>query len=373
MAQFYYFVNCHEAGFRPAPKGGCVHHDLLLVGSIPLDTVEDVFSTFGKPLGGHLASVPDGEVGLRKHWISRVHFQVLAIHPDIEVVRQPRPDDGVERLNPHDASDSWKFRVRDGVGALRFGDEGWRLGFARDAVNSHFVFKTLKAAGILAPHLRFQVSIPTINSMLPPRIFASTADMEKVKPGLATALNAEIATIVAKIPHEDLAIQFDCATEIQDAYGGIAELPRESAIARNAAQIAAMVPYIPERVAVGYHFCFGTLGGWPRFSPDDLGAAVELANAFVVASGRRVDWVHLPVLDTSDDAFFAPLKNLKSNGARVYLGAIHHMDNFDARLAAARKYCPDFGLAAYCGFGRMSQSEMPNVLADHLLATKASR
>jgi hypothetical protein len=34
----------------------------LRVGSIPLDTVEEVMRTFGRPLGGHLPAMPDGEV-----------------------------------------------------------------------------------------------------------------------------------------------------------------------------------------------------------------------------------------------------------------------------------------------------------------------
>ncbi len=41
-----------------------------LVGSIGLDTVEDVFRTVGKELGPHLKRIPDGEVGGRKLWIS---------------------------------------------------------------------------------------------------------------------------------------------------------------------------------------------------------------------------------------------------------------------------------------------------------------
>jgi hypothetical protein len=109
---------------------------LLLVGSIPLDTVQEVFETFGTPLGRFMETIPDGEVGPRKHWISRVHYQVLAAHPELEIVRRPKPDDGVERQAPRDASDSWLFRVRDGVAQVRFGDPGWRLGYARDAINS---------------------------------------------------------------------------------------------------------------------------------------------------------------------------------------------------------------------------------------------
>ena len=90
-----------------------MNNKLHLVGSIPFDSVEDVFEKFGVPLGVHLHSLPDGEVGLRSHWISRVHYQVLALHPDIEVVRQPELDGGAERLNPRNAGDSWLFQLWD--------------------------------------------------------------------------------------------------------------------------------------------------------------------------------------------------------------------------------------------------------------------
>ena len=325
---------------------------LLLVGSIPLDTPQDVFETFGAPLGRFLSAVPDGEVGPRSHWISRIHYQVFAGHPEFDILAHPRPDNGVERLNPHDNSDRWQFKVRDGVERVRFGDPGWRLGFARDAVNSYFVFRTLKEKGVLPRHLRFQVSMPMVNSALPPRVFPVEGDLDKIKPGFEAALRAELAKIVEKIPAEELAIQWDCATEVQDAYGAIPQLPRESMIERNVAQVRNLSPGIPEDVALGYHLCFGTLGGWPRFQPETLSETVKLANAFLEASGRRVDWIHIPLLDTEDEAFFAPLKELNPRGARVYLGAIHNMERFRQRVALARKYLPEFGLAAYCGFGR---------------------
>jgi hypothetical protein len=121
-------------------------------------------------------------------------------------------------------------------------------------------------------------------------------------------------------------------------------------------------------VQLGFHFCFGTFGGWPAFAPDDLGRTVELVNAAVVASRRRVDWVHIPTLDTINEAFYAPLANLDAKGARVYLGAIHNMATLQARLAIARKFLPNFGLAAYCGFGRTPPAEMPQILRDHLAA-----
>ena len=343
--------------------------ELLLVGSIPLDTPKDVFETFGPPLGQYLFAMPDGEVGPRRHWISRVHYQVLAAHPELEIVQRPAPDEnGVERQFPRGPADAWWFRVRDGVKQVRFGDPGWRLGYARDALNSYFVFQTLKEKGVLAPHLRFQVSMPMVNSVLPPRIFPDQNDLAKIRPGYEAALRAELATIIDNIPASELAIQWDCSTEIQDAYGGIPGYPLQGSIERNLTQVRNLSPHIPREVALGYHFCFGTLGGWPRFQPDDLGQAVELANGFVKASGRKVDWIHLPVLDRSDDAFFAPLNDLQPQGARVYLGMIHNMAGFKPRLQTARKYLADFGLGAYCGFGRLPASDLPKVLTDHLEA-----
>jgi hypothetical protein len=348
-----------------------VSGELLLVGSIPFDTPEEVFQSFGASLGKYLVAMPDGEVGPRRHWISRVHYQVLAGHPELEVVQHPAPDDnGVERQHPRNAADAWWFKVRDGVKQVRFGDPGWRLGYARDAVNSYFVFKTLKEKGVLPAHLRFQVSIPMVNSVLPPRIFPNPDDIAKIRPGYEAATRAEIAMIASKIPASELAIQWDCSTEIQDAYGAIPGFPLEGAIERNLTEVRNLSPHIPRGVALGYHFCFGTLGGWPRFAPDNLEHAVKLANAFVAASGRPVDWVHIPVLDRSDDAFYAPLRDLKPQGARVYLGAIHNMAHFKERIGVARKYLPEFGLGAYCGFGRHPPSELQTILDDHLAAVE---
>jgi hypothetical protein len=46
------------------------------------------------------------------------------------------------------------------------------------------------------------------------------------------------------------------------------------------------------------------------------------------------------------------------------------MEGFDARVATARKYLAEFGVAGYCGFGRMAPAEMPAVLNEHRLAIK---
>ena len=346
--------------------------ELLLVGSVPLETAEEVFRTFGAPLGRSLRAMPDGEVGDRQYWVVRMAFQVFNGHPELEMEKRPAPDDGVERLIPRDQSDRWRFKVKEGVKQVRFGNPGWRLGYARDAVNSYFVFRKLKEEGIIPAGVRFQVSIPLTNSVVTPTTF-HLDQLHLVKPGFTAALRGEVAKILEKIPAEDLAIQWDGSWEITDVYGGVPGLPAEGAIERNAAQVRELAPHIPEQALLGYHLCFGTFGGWPRFAPDDLGRAVELANAMIAASGRRVDWVHIPTLDRTDEAFYAPLRDLRPQGTRVYLGLIHSMSTFRQRVAVARKFLPEFGIAAYCGFGRIPVSELQKILQDHLDALAIAR
>jgi len=342
---------------------------LHLVESIPFETVEEVFEEYGVPLGEHLTTLPDGEVGHRTHWISRVHYQVLSLHPDIEVVRQPAKEDGEERLNPQNAGDSWLFRVKDGVDAISFDLPGWRLGFARDAVNSYFVFKTLKEQDKLAPHLRFQVSLPTPTSALPKRVFEREyEDVAKVKPGFEAAMKAEIENIAARIPHEELAIQWDCTSELQDFCGLFPELPADEVIARNMNCLRPLCEAIPGGAELGFHLCYGTLGGWPRWEPDDLGGAVDFANAIVAQAGRRVDWIHIPILDRNDDTYFAPLSNLETGNSRLYLGAVHNMEGFQGRIATANKYLKDFGVGCYCGLGRHKPEELAAVRGEHISA-----
>jgi hypothetical protein len=44
-------------------------NNLLLVGSVPLDTAREVFATCAAAIGTHLSAIPDGEVGDRSTWV----------------------------------------------------------------------------------------------------------------------------------------------------------------------------------------------------------------------------------------------------------------------------------------------------------------
>lgn len=347
--------------------------ELLLVGSIPLDTAEEVMRTFGGRLGPYLPAMPDGEVGERRSWVNRFCYLVYSGHADLETLHRPPPIDGVEQLLPVKREDSWKFRVKPGVREVRFGLPGLRLGYARDATASYFVFKTLREQGVFPPDLRFQISIPMVNSVVRHLYFPEPGDVEKIRPGFEAALAAELAVILRRIPAQDLAIQWDCAWELAAVYDPHGLPASESKIETHIAPVKRLSALLPKDVALGFHFCFGTFGGWPSFTPPDFGRTVELINACVQAAGRKVDWVHIPAIDRADAPYYAPFKDLQTGDSRIYMGMIHSMGSLARRIEAARAVIPDFGLAAYCGFGRTPPDQLPRILEDHVKAVEIAR
>jgi hypothetical protein len=346
------------------------HDRLMLVGSCPLCDAETMMRRFGGEMGRYLAALPDGEIGERQFWVIRQHFRVFHGHKDIDTIQRPSADWEVERLIPHDRQDKWLFRVRDGVERVLFGDRGWRLGYARDAINSYSIFKLLKENSAIPEHLRFQVSVPTPNSVISNENWPNAGDLSRVRPGYIDAMASEIETICNQIPHDQLAIQFDSVWELGEAYGYFDNVPSNQAVERNTPQIASIAAAIPSGVNLGFHLCFGTFGGWPRIQAEDLRPAVEMANAFIAAAGRRVDWMHIPLPEKLNASYYAPLQELDLQGARLYLGLIHHMKIFERRLALIKSYRTDFGLAAYCGLGRVPVEDLAQAIEDHEAAVK---
>jgi hypothetical protein len=334
-----------------------MNQDLLLVGSIPLETAEEVFRVFGGTLGQSSPYMPDGEIGERRYWIDGLAYRVLNGHPELETLRRPAPnEDGVEQWRPRGVHDQFQFQVRPGIEQVRFGDPGWRLGYTRDAINSYYVFRDLKKQGVLPTHLRLQVCIPLTYSAVV-SYFPDTSDHAKIVPGFTQALRAEVEKMVERIPPSELAIQWDLAIENRYveatlAKDGLAAAEREAE--RVMMPNREILPSIPREVSLGYHTCFGTLNGWPTRQPKDLTGSVVLINAAAASAERPIDFVHIPTLGTSQDEFFKPLSQLRIGGARVYLGLIHHLNGFHVReqILTARKYLPNFGIAAPCGFGR---------------------
>lgn len=316
-----------------------------LVGSIGLDTVEEVFQVCGGLLGPHLKRIPDGEPGGRRLWVSW-QFPLLRASPYL------KPDLSVHRsggLGFHPLVLADGVRPED----LRFGE----LGYAREARASYLDFAEARNAGVLGPGLRFQVSLPTPFAVVAP--FVAETARAAVLQAYEAAMLREAAAIAAAIPHRDLALQWDVCIEMliwDGRWRGGPPFPgMERVFADSFARLAATVP---AEVELGFHLCYGDLDGRHFVEPQDAGKMVELANLVAGSVVRPIQWLHMPVpIARDDDAFFAPLSQLRLGAqTELYLGLVHAEDGVDGtrrRIAAARKSAGrSFGIASECGIAR---------------------
>ncbi|MGH7906307.1 MAG: hypothetical protein ACREP6_06735 [Candidatus Binataceae bacterium] len=346
--------------------------DLFLVGSVPFDSVEEVFRNCGRMLGDWVPSLPDGEVGDRSYWILYVAWRAYHHHPRIETIMRPAPINGVEQWKPKSMEDIFQFRLKPGVKSIHFDD----LGYASEAAKSYKAFTQARDEGSIAKGVRFQIALPFPQDATF-LFFRNPADQDIVAPAYEEALTREIKKIFERIPAKDLAIQFDVCTDLLEMEGTYYSWSRpDSAWQRYVEPLHRLPRLVPEEALLGFHFCYGTFPKKPVIEPKDLALSVRFANAAVAESGRRVDFVHLTVpINRSDDDYFKPLTNLKLGDAKAYLGLINTdgVEGAKKRLAAARKYLSGFGVAAECGFGRENPERVPEILrihrevAEHLL------
>lgn len=329
-----------------------------LVGSIGLDTVDEVFRTVGEMLGPYLRRVPDGEVGGRKLWISWQYPLLRA-----SVYLRPDPSGAIRPTNRFPL-----LTLAEGVAPseVRFGE----LGYAREARASYLDFVAAREAGVLPKGIRFQVCLPTpfavVSSVVVP------AALPAVEAAYERAMIAEVAALARHIPHRDLCVQWDVCNEMvvwdgQASDAVPAGVPREELIARLQRLCAA----VPADVELGLHLCYGDFGARHFVEPKDAAKMVEFANALTHASPHKLAYIHMPVpIERSDDAFHKPLADLKlGDGTELFLGLVHAKDGIAgtrARVAAARHYAPEFGIATECGMARArSEATVRTLLKIH--------
>jgi hypothetical protein len=330
-------------------------HHVHLVGSIGLDTVEQVFSTVGGLLGPYLRRIPDGEVGGRRLWISW-QYPLLRASPFL----RPDPSGAIRPTNKFPL-----LTLGDGVRSeqVRFGE----LGYAREARASYLDFVAARDKGEIPRGVRFQVCLPT------PFAVVSSVAMPGAEPAIEAAYEkamiAEVAAICRHIPHRDLALQWDLCNEMivwdgqpTDAVP-VPDEPKDSLLAR----MARLCAGVPADVQLGVHLCYGDFAGRHFVEPRDAEKMVEFANALVKTIAHPLAWIHMPVpVDRSDDAFHRPLAKLAlPKGCELFLGVVHAKDGADgarARIAAARRHAPAFGIATECGMARARSEEIVHKL-----------
>jgi hypothetical protein len=315
-----------------------------LVGTIGLDTADEVFETTGKMLGRRLRRVPDGEVGGRRLWVSW-QFPLLRSSPYLTSTNGP----SVFGLPP-------LLRVADGVSAeeIHFGE----LGYSREARSSYFDFLKARQRGYLPLNVRFQVGLPTPFAVLST---LCTADgVHVIEPAYTEALLREILTLTDAIPHGDLSMQWDVCNEmlIWDGSGTFwnAALAEEDKKAAILARLKGISESVPSHIPLGFHLCYGDLAGGTIERPSEPSKMIELANALVNTLTRPISYFHMPVPIGAGETFFKHFEMLHLNsGTELYLGLVQAADGeagLHRRIELAQRYIPDFGIATGCGFAR---------------------
>ncbi|WP_336643504.1 hypothetical protein [Microbacterium sp. MMO-113] len=334
----------------------------LLVGSVNFDDAETTMRTAAELLGDRLRRIPDGEVGKRFHWIM---FQ-----PD--VIGQA---DGIERIGdepiPFPAGiDARGLRIAEGVDPATIALPP--LGYASAAIESYGLFARLREEGAIPAGTRFQVSLPTPLAVI--SSFFHGDDRAAIEPVYTAAMLRELDEILAAIPHDDLAVQWDVASEMgiiegASGYGAVMAAwwpgdPFDGLVSR----LAGLVDAVPDGVEVGVHLCYGDAWEKHFFEPTDAGSLVRYANAVITAAHRPLTWLHLPVpIGHDDEAYFAPLAAL-TPVEELYLGLVHREDGAEGarrRIAAAVPFAPEFGVATECGIGRAPAGSTKGILRAH--------
>jgi methionine synthase II (cobalamin-independent) len=335
-----------------------------LVGSIGLDSVEEVFRTVGPMLGRRLRRIPDGEPGPRRLWAS---FQ----YPFLRASPFLRPDPSGELRK---TSGFPLLCLAEGVAPdeVHFGE----LGYAREARGSYLDFTAARQRGDIAPGVRFQVCLPTPMSVI--YAFCTARDVTAIEAAYESSMAHEVAAICQHIPHDDLCIQWDVCHDMilwdghpQDQFP-LVNASRDAIAAR----LGRISTPVPGDVELGFHFCYGDFGGKHYFDPVTARHLVDIANATARHLKHKIAYIHLPVpLPRATDEFFAPMGEFAlAPETEIYLGLIHAVDGAEGvarRVELARKYVPSFGLATECGFARARKPDLVrNLLAIHAAAAQ---
>jgi hypothetical protein len=340
---------------------------LHLIGSIPLDSSEQVFRTLAQELGPYLRRMPDGETGERSRW---VYFQrqMLLDHPAMEIDPTVPPYKFVQ----------WDGKVVREIEQVRFkpgidpAAVTFETGYDTAALASWSVFKRLRDAGAIPAHTRFQVCLSTPHAS--GYLYVSGPARHTYFGVYERALKVALANIVEKIPAADLSIQWDVCQEVLAFENYFKDRPVDYK-KQTFDMLGRLGDAVPAGVELGYHLCYGSPRDEHLVQPKDSAVLVEMLEGIAAATRRRIDFFHIPVpKDRGDAAYFAPLKSWeRPAGTVLYLGLLHFDDAAGdaARIAMARRHAPEFGFSAECGWGRTEPGRLPGLLKGHRIAAEA--
>ncbi|KAB8275385.1 hypothetical protein BDV30DRAFT_247606 [Aspergillus minisclerotigenes] len=322
---------------------------VLLVGSIPLTTTEEVLSKVCSALPGRLRSIPDGETSVRNNYIGwqldcfpkKTRDSILGV-TTAEVPPDHRGTFSLESVKPtqYDAA----------------------------ALESYKTFIKLRNKGAIPQGVMFQVSLPSpLNSV---KAHVKADFQPQLEPLYEHRILESLATIIEGIPAEDLAIQWDICLEIL-----VLEHERPDALSKAhfapvlegiVTRMQRLCKAVPSGIPLGLHLCYGDYRHKHFVEPQDLSLVVRLVNHITKAVDRPISWIHMPVpKDRDDSAYFEALSQLDvGDDVELYLGLVHANDTEGTRrrIRTAQSVVPRFGVATECGMGRTPTDELNSIL-----------
>ncbi len=206
-------------------------------GSVNLADTESVLREIASRVPSGLRRVPDGETGDRNNWI---FFQMQKFMQSPNLV----PAQPIEDVAIGDYEQLPQLRLADGVDPAQM---TWPdLGYADAYQESYAVFSALRDEGVIPADVRFQVQYPTPMASIDAYVVPEQG--QALLPSYEQAMFADLDRLLAAIPHDRVAVQWDVAVEfgvLENAFGpGGAEAFDAiiAALARCVDQVPADIP-----------------------------------------------------------------------------------------------------------------------------------
>jgi hypothetical protein len=334
-------------------------------GSVNLPDAETVMQEISSRIPTGVRRMTDGETGERGYWILFQIQKFLAM-PEFESVTVHQAYE-----TSSDAPQMPQLRLAEGASADTI---SWpNLGYADAYAESFEIFDRLQQDGTIPAGVRFQVQYPTPLASMAGTI--APEDLPAVAASYEQALLADLDELLARLPHDRCAVQWDVAVEfglLEGAMGPGSAWPLEQVVPA----LVRCVDRVPADVPVGLHLCYGDYGHQHFKQPESVQMQVDLVNAVNDAAQRPVVWASFTVPQARSDAgYFAPLSELAAGpDTELYFALVpYHPDDqpegttaaqiehIDAALAGGREW----GICTECGMGRVEGDDVPRLLDLH--------
>jgi hypothetical protein len=336
-------------------------------GSVNLADAGSVMREIISRVPSGLRRIPDGETGDRGNWIF-FQLQKFLQLPWLVPVRPLDAAEGEYEQLP-------QLRLADEVdpAEVRWPD----LGYAGAYLKSYEIFAALRGQGVIPAGVRFQVEYPTPLASISGYIVPE--QQQALLTSYEGAMFADLGRLLAAIPHDEVAVQWDVAVEfgiLEEAFapGGA------QAFDAIVAALARCIDQVPAGIPAGLHLCYGDYGHQHFKQPESLALQVRVLNAVSAAAGRPVSFVSFTVPQYQrEDSYFAPLTQLAADpGTELNFALVPYhpakqapgttdaqVRLIDAALAAGPAGRRDWGICTECGMGRAGQDEIPALLDLH--------